>query len=272
MKEAFNFSGVEKEIVVLAAVCSLVDDIVNNEVLEIYLSEPSTVRFGSSTHMSFFSVLLVDFLSKPDASVFGLTDSYLGCLRAVANKPLLSGRDDLGELSKATQALSDWLEHRLIYRAAWFPSINLEIDLSIRRFDVLDLCGNISKHNFTRLTRVARSISLVFEQNGKPLTQHEALAIIGELHEQLKSILLYHATTISAALNNIRWGIHEYLQPVYQEALVVSPEDPREYHFRLPTELKCEFARDCFWELMNKVRREPHVPRFSVPSYLQQRY
>lgn len=39
-------------------------------------------------------------------------------------------------------------------------------------------------------------------------------------------ILNYHASTIAEFLNNIRWGIYEYLQPEFQRSIVWESREP----------------------------------------------
>jgi hypothetical protein len=272
MSELFNFSSIEKESVVLAATFELINSAVNYSVLEIGKGEHVQIGFETSVHFNFFTILLVDFLSKPDVKVFGIEESYLSSSKAITANPLLGKSRNSTMLADAVNSFSSWLESKMLYEKAWFPSVNLQTDLSIKRFELIDLCGNISKHNFTRLTRVAKSFRRVFRENGHDLNLHQSLSIIGEFQEQFHPILSYHATTISFFLNEIRWGIYEYLRPVYLESVVLLDGDPPAYRYNFPHGLEHEFAKECFWDLMNKVRSEPYVPRFAVPWYFKKHY
>jgi hypothetical protein len=45
-----------------------------------------------------------------------------------------------------------------------------------------------------------------------------------------------------------------------------------EYTCRYPVGVTHEFARSCFWDAMNDVRRQPYVQRFHVDSVPRLRY
>ena len=44
------------------------------------------------------------------------------------------------------------------------------------------------------------------------------------------------------------------------------------YHFNYPSGMTSRFAKSCYWDLMNDVRRPPYVRRFRVTKYLKMRY
>lgn len=280
MTDTFNLTEIEKEVVILTATYGLINGTVNYEVLDfrgvqqqIKMGEQVEVGFKSSTHFNFFSIMLVDILAKPDSRTFGLTDSYLGNLQKIAATPHLHHATSAMNLKKSVNLFLDWLEDKALYEKAWFPSIDLETDLSVKRIDLIVTCGNISKHNFTRLTKVAKNIQRIFEENGHSLTLHQSINVIEEFQEQFHiNVLNYHSTSIACFLSEVLWGIHEYLLPVYSTSLENLGGDPMAYKYIYPSGINNEFAQECFWDLMNKVRIEPYVPRFTVPWYLMKRY
>jgi len=85
-------------------------------------------------------------------------------------------------------------------------------------------------------------------------------------------ILNYHASTVAEHLNNIRWGIYAYLRPEFERSIVWLSREPPHYRYNYPPELSSEFAKHCYWELMNEVRREPYMRRFKVTKWLKLRY
>lgn len=273
MKESFLLNSTEQEVVALLAALNLINGTINYEVLEIPREKDSfQVGFKSNTHLNFFSIMLVDFLSKPDSTAFSLEDSYLELLSGVVANPLLATVSSVEELSRSLTFFRNWVNTITVYPKAWFPSINQEIDLKIKRYDLLKIYGTVSKHNFTRLTRVADSLKLIFENNGQQLNLHQSLSIIDEFCEQVQAVILYHATTIAFAMNELRWGIYYYLRTTYKTALVQIDRDPLAYRYNYPNEIVSQFGQDCFWDLMNKVRSPPYVPRFKVPDHLSDKY
>jgi hypothetical protein len=48
---------------------------------------------------------------------------------------------------------------------------------------------------------------------------HDALLIMEEFYNQFHNDLFnYHISTIVELLNNLRWAIYEYLQPIYSQS------------------------------------------------------
>ncbi len=272
----FNLSVIEKEVVVLNAVFDLINTIVNYEVLEISEEKCEEVGFKSSTHSKFFNIMLVDFISEPDKKVFGLEGSYLDCLNNIVVMPLLGSNKEVVGLKASIESLSSWLESKLVYKKAWFPSLDLELNFEIKRVELIKICGNISKHNYTRLTGVASILREIFKHNGHKISLYQSLSILDEFQEQFQqNVLSYHASTIGAFLNNIRWGIYEYLLPIYHKSCVFLSSCERgfkSYKYIYPTEVNNNFAQECFCNLMNKIKNKPYVSKFSAPDYLKKRY
>ena len=79
-------------------------------------------------------------------------------------------------------------------------------------------------------------------------------------------------------LNDIRWGIYVYLRPEFERSFYWD-EDKNEaigsriaYGYRVPRNIKSQFARNCYWELMNEVRSSPDIKRFAVWKHLKSKY
>jgi hypothetical protein len=135
------------------------------------------------------------------------------------------------------------------------------------------MCGNISKHAFLRAVRVAKKLQKHLEQTGMPISLDDALVILADFYERFHAdILNYHSSTIAEFLNNIRWGIYEYLRPEYQQSITQDAGGPWKYSYRYPPGMASELAKSCYWELMNEVRSLPPVRRFEVTKWLKLRY
>ena len=75
-------------------------------------------------------------------------------------------------------------------------------------------------------------------------------------------------------LNNIRWGIHEYLLPEFNKSYRKDASDPKgfRYSYDYPEKIKDEFVKNCYWSLMNSVRAEPSIKKFKSTKLLKLRY
>lgn len=270
-----KFNTIEREVIFLKAVKELIDEMVNFEIGEVIGSDPhSQFQFRTMTHQKFFNIILVDFLSCSDKKVLGEQSSYLSALKSICNSPKFEQNNSISNLSKSVTEFSDWLEKEVIVEKIWFPSIDLETDLSIKRVEFIKICGNISKHNFSRLSGVVKELKAIFERNGITLDDDGALVIIEEFYAWFHDdIFSYHSSAIAEFLNNIRWGIYEYLQPEFQQSIVYeTQEHPRKYHYTYPAKVKKGFAKTCYWELMNDIRSRPYMNKFQVTEYLKMRY
>ena len=270
---ALALSDTEVEVILLKAVKEIIDSLVNFEMLELVGQDPdSQILFRTSTHQKFFNIMLVDFLSATDERAPVRRTSYLSGLRSIANRPAFDIENSIESLRAATADFVNWLEQE-VEVVTWFPSISIETPLKLSRLAFLKMCGNISKHNFLRAIGVAEELRGVLAKNGIQVQLEEALVSLAEFYERFHTdILNYHSSTIAEFLNNVRWGIYEYLQPEFQRSIVWEGGDPPKYRYTYPDEVAAQFAKDCYWDLMNEVRSPPYVRRFHVTKWLKLRY
>lgn len=269
-----KFTNTEKEVIFLKAITELIDSMVNYEVLDLLGNDPySEVCFRTRTHQKYFYIVLLDFLSCPDEKVLGKKQSYLEAIRAICQSPNFNKNNSIKNLIKSTQEFINWLKQE-VQVEEWLPFINTETILSLKRVEFIKICGNISKHNFTRLSGVANKIIGIFKKNAINISFEDALSILDDFYEKFHfDILNYHGSTIAEFLNNIRWGIYEYLQPEFHQSIVYEgTEHPKKYHYTYPKEINNNFARNCYWDLMNEVRSKPYMNKFQVTRYLKMRY
>lgn len=264
---------IEEEVILLKAIEELIDSMVNFEVLELKGSDPdSNILFRSMTHQRFFNIILVDFLSRTDKRAFVKQTSYLGALKLISKTPNFDIDGSVTPLSEATRALVNWLEQKVEVEA-WLPSIDAETTLKLSRTSFLKMCGDISKHNFLRLIRVAEELREILAESGVSIELDDALIALTAFYERFhRDILNYHSSTIAEFLNNIRWGIYEYLQPEFRRSIIWEGGDPPKYRYTYPKGVTTKFAKECYWEIMNEVRSPPYVRRFQVTKWLKLRY
>jgi len=267
-----QLSAIEKEVIVLKAIKELIDSIVNYEVITLSDGDPDAeIRFHSMTHAKFFNIVLVDLLSKTDKRGFLEPAPYLTALRKVTERPHFDVDGSVEQLREVTQQFVAWLEATIEMKDVWLPSVLAKTTLKLTRLELVKTAGNICRHNFLRAVGVAEDVRMMLEASGVSISTDQALQALSDLYEWLHSdVFHYHSSTLAEFLNNIRWGIYQYLQPEYQRSIV--REDPPRYRYTIPEGISGEFAKECYWELMNDVRSPPYMRRFQVTRWLKLRY
>lgn len=270
---AMKYSGVEQEVIILKAVKELIDSMVNFALMSLKGNDPdSNILFEDYMHQRFFNIILVDFLSCTDKKGPIKQTSYLGGLREIVNNPCFNENNSVHNLKVATQEFKDWLDQE-VEVDVWLPSIDKNTKLKITRSHFLKMTGDISKHNYLRAIGVAQELKEILSKSGLTVDINEALLALADFYERFHTdILNYHSSTIAEFLNNIRWGIYDYLQPEFNKSIVWEGGSPPKYHYTYPKGIQSEFAKDCYWGLMNEVRSKPYMRKFKVTKWLKLRY
>ena len=263
----------EQEVIILKAIQELINNMVNNEMLSLAGNDPdSNIKFQSITHQSFFNIILVDFLSCTDKNGPVKPKSYLAGLREISNNPQFNVDNSVALLQQSAEEFKGWLEQEVEVDVP-LPFIEKETKLKIKRLDFLKITGNISKHNYLRSSGVAKDLKERLENSGIKVEANDELIALANFHERFHTeILNYHGSTIAEFLNNIRWGIYEYLRPEFHRSIVWDRDNPPFYKYKYPQKIKTKFAKTCYEELMNAVRVEPHMRKFEVTKWLKRRY
>jgi len=274
MMRNVKFTDVEKEIIFLKAITGLIESMVNLEMFDLSADENlCEVRFKSITHQEHFNGLLLNFLSRPDNKVLGEKRTYLELTEAICQSPNFNNNNSVKNLTISTQEFADWTEQE-IQVEIWLNSIDIETTLSLKRAEFIKMCGNTTKHNFSSLSDTANELIDIFKRNSLSLTFEEALLVLDDFYQRFHyDLLKYHGPTIAEFLNNIQWGIYEYLQPEFHQSIVYEgAEQPPTYHYIYPDEINDAFARNCYWDLMNEVGSESSISKFQVNRYLKTEY
>ena len=268
-------SAMEVEVVTLKASLDLIDDMVNHQMMTFSKDRSSCeTRFRDDAHQAYFSILLSDFLSAPQ-EFFGESSDYVARLAAIGSQPLLRS-DQTALLRSASEEFRRWLQETATAPMRWFPTLDLEIDLRITRRDLVTMSGNQTKHNFTQQTRQAEKLRKILKDNRQQFRFDECLIALPDFYKQVyNDIFLYHSSTMAASLNDIRWGIYEYVRRERQECTESWPFDSSgqlAYRYHFPAEIKTPLGEHYYSELMNDVRARPPIPRFVVSDSLRRRY
>jgi len=261
----------ELEVIGLCIAVEALDDIANLALLE--LSGPIgaagqfEVRYKSREHQQLFLIRLLDFTREhSDGSLTGVTGSCLAVLEAACKSRSFSS-DTHFALADATSALRQWLSTETAIRL-WLPTLNLEATVNVERRELLFILANHVKHNLSRLTGVSESIAQLLERNGHPVAIHQVPLALDDFRERLQEdYFVYYGTWLAELVNNLRWGIQDYLGDTFRWAYV--PGEELAYSYRFPQSISNEIARQWFWRLMNRVRARPYIERFAGVDYLK---
>jgi hypothetical protein len=180
-------------------------------------------------------------------------------LREISGNPHFNSDNSIATLQQFTQSFYDWLKQE-VEVDAWLASISKQVAIKITRLLFLKMCGDLSKHNILRSIGVANDFQEVLSKSGYSITFEDSMIALADFYEHFHAdILNYHSSTIAEFLNNIRWGIYEYLQPEYRRSIVRKGGESPMYSYIYPDGIQNEFAKHCYWSLMNGVRSEPYV-------------
>jgi hypothetical protein len=74
-------------------------------------------------------------------------------------------------------------------------------------------------------------------------------------------------------LNEIRWGIYEYLTAEFRRAARVDVVQGLQlYKYEVPADISDPLVRSMYWDLMNNIRMPPYFPRFTVDRFMRDLY
>jgi hypothetical protein len=243
-----KFTAIEQEVIFLKTINESIDSMVNHEILK--LSEGvdgAQAIFKTAIHQRFFNIILVDFLSKSASEVTGKNISCSDALAEICEKPNFNQHNSIKLLKRAVTAFKKWLDREIKVKV-WLASIGLETMLRVQRQEFIKICGDISKHNFSRLSRRVNDLKNILSRSAVQLSDEDGLLIIDDFYERFHTdIFSYHGSHLVEQLNNIRWGIQEYLQPEFKRSIVYEGGKPPKYSYTYPIGINTAFAKNCYW-------------------------
>lgn len=264
---------IEQEVIILRNVYDHIGEMVNFSLLKIQGSDPdSYIMFKDMNQRKLFFILLVDFLSITDKRGPIERTSFLGGLMKVCDNPQFSVDESEKDLREVVQRFRAWLnEKRTI--DIWMPSISKQVNLSISRLDAIKMSGDVSKHNYLRASGVAERLREILKESGIEVNFEQAMLSLPDFYERFHDdILIYLSSHICEFLNDIRWAIHRYLRPEFRKSFHRTDDTIIGYSYSVPPEIESEYARDCYWELMNELRNEPYMRQFVISDNFKSEY
>ncbi|KTE06768.1 MULTISPECIES: hypothetical protein [unclassified Sphingopyxis] len=279
---ATTFTRIEQEAIVLGAVMGMIDEMVNHAIFCPLGEKRNDTNLLPKTSETLrqFSTLLRDFLSPvtargKDPLPFGLDRpedgnkatefTTLFYLRQICGSPLIG--TEIAPLKSVVRDFAGWLEEIAFVPRVWLSNIEVEVDLRIKRIDFIRISGDIGKHNFLRLRGQTNRLCAILLENGITIDESDAYLALPDCWDWFHTHLLaYHASNIAEYLNNIRYGIRAYIEPVAKARYRItdSVEGLDRYTFERPDEIMNKFAWAQYFELLQGSLREPYFPQFSV--------
>ena len=270
---------VEQETVILNTAWGMIDGMVNWEMFRKQDLVGTPILLSKSiVHTEMFAILLTDFLSptsanntsksalvldRPSKSAIGVDRTFLRHLKKVCQNPQFG--TNANDLSVKVERFAEWLEVRINSRDVNLSSIDLVADIEVERYKYIKMCGNIAKHNPTRLDHVIKELRELLETNGIDVEIHEAYMALQDFFDWFFSdIFVFHSNHIAEQLNDIRWHISEYLQHEYEQSCYRGKRFDGDYRFRIPKSIEDPSAQWMYWDLMNRVRAKPYMAPFVV--------
>ena len=281
---------IERESIILNSAWEMIDGMVNWAMfVKNERTEPTNLMFESGQHARLFIILLGDFLSevrafRGDAVPLGLRGAphnarpsdltFIFHLRQVCDDPRLGA--DATSLSAHIEAFARWLEDDFLAPGVNLSSIEVVADLRLARYRYIKMCGDIAKHNLARLATNVGHLRRLLDAAGHPVSEQEAYLAVNDFFDWFHNdIFFYHSSHIAEFLNNIRWGIYEYLQPEFSRAWHLTEEATPNfptYSYDVPEGITEPVARAMYWDLMNRARAEPWMHRFVVSDDFKRRF
>ncbi len=262
---------IENEVIILRAVKDHINELVNYSLMDIHGVDPeSMIMFNDMNHRKLFFILLVDFLSKTDDRGPIQQTAFLGALASICDNPQFSINNSEASLKIVVKNFRNWLKEEKEIEI-WMPSIGQELKISVSRIDYLKMSGDVSKHNYLRAIGVVIRLQTILEKAGVEVDLETALLALPDFYERFHDdILIYLSSHVCEFLNNIRWGIYEYLQPEFKNNYHKTEENIVSHSFNVPDSIKSSYARDCYLNLMNETRSRPFMRKFIASETLKE--
>jgi len=272
-----TYSAAELEAIGLCICLEAVDSIANHGLLTLRFRDTSPnpeeaeAVFQTHIHRDLFLIRLLDFVTgKGSQELTGVEGPCLSVLKAACATKCFDINGSVGELMSSVDALESWLNCKKAI-TIWLPTLDINAELTITRQEFLYISGNHSKHNLSHLTVVSKKVEKILKDHEYHVPYIQIPLVLDDFKAQLtENYFVYYSTWLSELLNNIRWGLQEYLNPIFTQSYKAGLEASAFYSYEYPVYIQGEIPRQWFWRLMNNVRRPPNFKRFVCASSLKQ--
>ncbi len=174
------------------------------------------------------------------------------------------------DLRNSIEAIESWLNYKKAI-TLWLPTLDINATIDVSRLEFLNITGNHSKHNLSRLTGVSRDVAKILSNHGYSVPEEQIPLALDDFREHLaENYFVYYSTWLSELLNNVRWGLQAYLEPTFAHSYRAGLEDSLANSYAYPADIQGNVPRQWFWRLMNNVRARPYLKQFVGAHYLKQ--
>lgn len=270
-----TYSVAEQEAIGLCVCLEAIGDMANHALLtlrdvSVYPGEAEVI-FKDRAHRDLFLIRLLDFAKEPGGKqLTGVAGSCLAVLKAACGTKCFEISGSATEFKIAVDALESWLSYKKSI-TLWLPTLDINARIFISRLEFLNIVGNHSKHNLSRLTAVSREVSRFLSDHGYSVPAEQIPLALDDFREHLaENYYIYYSTWLAELLNNVRWGLQTYLSPTFERSYKAGPEASQAYCYQYPDTIKEDIPRQWFWRLMNNVRARPYLKRFVCARSLKQ--
>lgn len=264
LKNEFNLSSIEEEIIILKNVLDIINNAVNYSMMDFYGNPPCEIRLKTKEHYKLFLILIVDFLSQT-SDILHKKQDYISYLEDICSNPRLS--NDVGLLNDSVTKFKTWLSERIAIKNINITPSEKYIKIFPTRKELMIICGNISKHNIANLSHKIELLKKCIDPSYNISNQDITISLF-ELYDRFCIDYIDIQTTVWAELlNNIRIGILRYLRPVFSKSIVYDNEE--KYYYEYPADIALPLAREFFWNLMNDVRRNFYIKDFKSSEIIR---
>lgn len=273
-KKSPDYTQAEREVIGLCISLEAVDNMANHALLELrdiskYPGEVE-VRFHTSVHQELFIIHLLDFVrEKGDRELTGVSGPCLKVLQSACDTRYFDRNGRVGLLAKSVEELHNYINFKMPIKLR-LPTLDIEGTIKMSRLDLIFISGNHFKHNLSRLTRLCKNIHTTLDGQGHNVPSEEILLALNDFREHLQyNYFIYYATYLAELLNNIRWGLQAYLEPVFSRCCTKDNSDDLTSRYRYPKDIIHKVPRMWFWRLMNNIKTGPRLKQFSGAHYLK---
>ena len=269
-----DYNRAEREAIGICIAIEALNDIANHVLLELRdvnsVPGETEVYFHSQVHQQLFLIRLLDFAKEGgDSSLTGVAGSCLDVLEAACISKSFDYTGSITALEISTKALRSWLSAEAAL-PLWLPHLESEASLKIPRVELLYVSGNQSKHNLSRLTGLAKRLAVILSDHGYLASAEQVTLALDDFREHLEGgFFVAYGTWLAELLNNVRWGLQDYLFPCYELSHKLDLTGQGRYYYEYPDAIANEIPRIWYWRLMNNVRSAPNLRRFVGAHYLK---
>lgn len=270
-----TYTAAETEAIGLCICVEALGDMANHAVLKLrdvsaYPGE-AEVLFHDRAQLDLFLIRLLDFAKESGSKqLTGIEGSCLAVLKEACATKSFDVGGSISDLQNSIQALEYWLSQETSI-TLWLPTLNINATLNVSRLKLLIITGNHSKHNLSRLTGISKEVAKMLKEHGYSVPEEQIPLALDDFKEHLaENYFVYYSTWLAELLNNVRWGIQAYLNPMFARSYRAGPEQSPANISEYPGDIQQDIPKQWFSRLMDNIRTRPYLKRFIGARYLKE--